>query len=119
MASINVKRLRVAAGFVIATLLVGGIAVAAPADDIDTGDLYTSKVLVSTHGLDLSSPVDQALLQQRIERASRRVCGLFEPGASSSSEAYIECHKAAIADASGQLKVLVARATGGTLLATR
>ncbi len=114
MASINAKRLRATAGFVIATLLVGGVAVAAPADDVDT-----SKVLVSTHGLDLSSPVDQALLQQRIERASRRVCGWYEPGVSSSSNAYIECHRAAIADASAQLKVLVARATGATLLANK
>ena len=114
MAIVNEKHLRSIGSVLVAMLITTGAFAAAPSDDTDT-----RTVVVSTKGLDLGSPVDQALLQQRIERASRKVCGLYEPGAPPISASYRECHQAAIADASAQLKVLIARVDGRTLIADK
>ena len=114
MTTVNEKRLIATLSLLIALLITTVAFGATPGDDAET-----RTVVVSTQGLDLGSPADQALLQQRIERASRKVCGLYESGASPISASYRECHAAAIADASAQLKVLVARVVGPTLIADK
>ena len=114
MTIVNEKRLIAIASILIAMLITTSVFGATPSDDTET-----RTVVVSTQGLDLGSPAGQALLQQRIERASRKVCGLYESGAAPISAAYRECQQAAMADASAQLKVLIARAERPTLIADK
>ena len=114
MTIVNEKRLIAIASILIAMLITTGVFGATPSDDTETRTM-----VVSTQGLDLASPAGQALLQQRIETASRKVCGLYESGASSISTSYRECHEAAVADAAAQSRVLVARAEGRTLIADK
>lgn len=68
-------------------------------------------VSVNAAGLDLASPVGQAMLQKRIETAARAVCGLPFAGQMRSFRDTAECRASAIADAQPKAQALIAQAS--------
>ncbi|WP_428391325.1 UrcA family protein [Lichenicoccus sp.] len=97
----------------LAAILLGGASQPAQAQDSET-----SSTLVSIADLDLSRAADRAVLAHRIELAARRVCGLYDSAGEWMSASYKTCHDDAVANASGQVDLLVASArTRGRVLA--
>lgn len=93
-------------------------AVAAAAPAARGNDTRYHEALVSTRGIDLASPSGQALIASLIEHAARQVCGLFDEPISPLSSDYKDCHADAVADANRQLRIMVARATSRTQVAS-
>ena len=88
---------------------------AAPARAQD--DQEEDTIVLSTRGIDLASAPGQAGMMRRIDRAAREVCDEGDRATSEERVLFKECHDEAVADASRQMQVLVARAGGGALLA--
>jgi UrcA family protein len=98
-----------ALGSVIAIVLAGLFG-AAPAAAADGDEYETQSKTVSTHGLDLTTEAGQAALHRRIAIAAASVCGGYPRSAS-----YDRCWADAVADASVQANVLIAKASAATL----
>ncbi|MGI4746390.1 MAG: UrcA family protein [Janthinobacterium lividum] len=96
----------------LAGLLLTAVATAASAEPGVVNDDGSMTEQVSSSGLDLGSPLAQATMKRRIEMAVRRVCGSDDQGGLLGQMAYQSCHEDAMADAMGQLTMLVARASG-------
>ena len=103
-----------ALGSIIA-LVVAGLFAAAPAASAAGDDYDTQTKMVSTHGLDLTSAAGQATLHRRILMAAVSVCGRDEPYNLKSIAEYDQCREQAVADASAQARVLIARARASTM----
>ena len=73
-------------------------------------------IVLSTKGLDLASASGQAEMMNRIDRAARQVCDESNRVTSEERALFEECREVAVADASGQMRVLVARAGKGAVL---
>lgn len=69
------------------------------------------------HGLDLRSPAGQAALRNRILNAAASVCerGDTHDLTAASAADYDRCREQAVADASAQANVLIARADTATI----
>ena len=111
---IHLRRLQQPAArtMLLCTLLAAGYVPAARAADDD--DAQTR--LVSSRGLDLASLAGQAEMARRIEMAARRVCNSGTMRTLSDRDQYDACRDDAMAQASIQLRTLIARAGGPPFL---
>ncbi len=74
-------------------------------------------IVLSTKNIDLASAGGQAGMMRRIDRAARQVCDESDRVTSEERVLFKECQDEAVADASRQMQVLVARAGKAALLA--
>ena len=88
---------------------------AAPARAQDDGDQNT--IVLSTKNIDLASASGQAEMMARIDRAAREVCEQANGFTFEERALFKACRDDAVAGASRQMQVLVARAGNGALLA--
>ncbi len=91
------------------TSLAAGPARAQDDDQSDT-------IVLPTKGVDLASASGQAEMMSRIARAARRVCDESNRVTSEERILFDECRDLAVADASRQMRILVARAGRGFVL---
>ena len=94
----------------VVAIVAAGLLWAAPAARAADDDYDTQSRIVGTHDLDLSSAAGRATLHRRIVMAAVSVCGRDEPHTSKSITEYDQCREQAVADASVQARVLIARA---------
>jgi len=96
----------------LAAVAVPAVAAAAPlAND-------TQVAVVSTTGLDISKPSDQATLRHRIAVAAHQVCGQVMQGDMLTSPGYAECFGRATSDAKAQLDARTAAVSGKAVVAS-
>jgi UrcA family protein len=87
---------RVFSALIFGAVIVPVIASAAPVSD-------TQVALVSTRGVDMTKPADQAMMRHRIAVAAHKVCDQVTEGDALTSPGYAECVGHATADASAQI----------------
>ena len=73
---------------------------------------------ISTEGLDLSSPADQAKLQKTIARLSRRVCEDATSGVNTHDAGYADCVQNAYETAWSVAETRIAQANKSSMLAS-
>ncbi len=88
------------------------VAVPARAQDDDQDDT----IVLPTKGINLASASGQAEMMSRVERAAREVCDESNRVSSEDRALFKECHDFAVADASRQMRVLIARAGKSSVL---
>jgi UrcA family protein len=75
----------------------------------------TRMSVVTTYGLDLGPPAGRETLRRRIATAARLVCGQYEAADLREGGDYDRCRPLAIADASAQVDMLIAKAGSRTM----
>ena len=92
---------------------------AALADSPTNGTVTRVTARISLRDLDLRQPEHRATLDQRIARAARDACIDRSTGAPRITQGARQCMAQMMADGQAQSRVLIARANGGAVVASR
>ncbi len=84
----------------------------------DQSAVDSRSAVVSTSGLDLATPQDQAVLRHRVAVAAHQVCEQVTQGDGMGSPGYTECFNRAKADARAQVEAQIAMANSRAMLAS-
>lgn len=103
--------------YALASALLTAFVILADPAKADPAEAVTYVSHVRTADLDLSTGEGRRMLQQRLARAAREVCGTASDADLKGKKAVRECRDEAIAKAGARQDQLLAKASGGATIA--